>query len=392
MTAQHRPRVLIGRAPRIPVVGIDRLVLRQDHNGPPAEVLERGGPTREAALQLARGSAEARLSDQPVALCRLAVETRGPAGQGQLPSRARGGGRRHDAGGLGEIRHTGSFTEVAHDAGSTAGVVRIELRYALVGARSFSGRRERAQPGARSASMCAAGLGALRSGSGRQASSSHRPAGSGFAGAVHEPGLREPLERGRYRLRAWPPAGPDDQPDVAADQLGTHHRSHAAERGALQCGEDLIIDAALVSVHGLICRLFAERLVGLRGRGVLAVPGSAAGCVEVRPRRWASRCHERGRASRALLQWPGVPGAQGALVACRRRARRQSPARTTTGCRPSGSTPRRPAPGAGRCDPPAREVSPGAGCGRRRRCRSSERQVVGGRLPGRAARRLRHWC
>ena len=85
VTAQHRLRVLIGRAPRVAVVGIDGLVLRQQHQRPPAEVLERGGPAREAALQLARGIAGARLSDQPVALCSLAVET--PAQPGRLSSR-----------------------------------------------------------------------------------------------------------------------------------------------------------------------------------------------------------------------------------------------------------------------------------------------------------------
>ena len=87
--AQHRLRVLIGRAPRIPVVGIDGLVLRQQHQRPPAEMLERHAPTREAALQLARRVGAARLHDQPVALDTLAVETLSPARQAQLPPRAR---------------------------------------------------------------------------------------------------------------------------------------------------------------------------------------------------------------------------------------------------------------------------------------------------------------
>ena len=83
--AKHGPRVLIGRAPRIPVVGIEGLVLRQPHQRPPAEMLERLAPVREAALQLPRRVGASRLSDQPVALCSLAVETPGPAGQPQLP-------------------------------------------------------------------------------------------------------------------------------------------------------------------------------------------------------------------------------------------------------------------------------------------------------------------
>jgi hypothetical protein len=51
-------------------------------------------------------------------------------------------------------------------------------------------------------------------------------------------------------------AGPGDQSDVVADQLGIHHRRHAAERAPRQRGEHLIIDAAFLSVNDVLTSCF----------------------------------------------------------------------------------------------------------------------------------------
>ena len=88
VAAQHRLRVLIGRAPRIPVVGIDGLVLGQQHQRPPAEMLERLPPSAgssAAAGAPRRCSAPARSAGRARhARCRDARSS--PAGSTLVPS------------------------------------------------------------------------------------------------------------------------------------------------------------------------------------------------------------------------------------------------------------------------------------------------------------------
>ena len=112
VAAQHRLRVRVSRAPCVAVVRVDGLVARQPDQRPRAEVLERSSPVREAALQLARRVGASRLNDQPVALCERAVEMSAPGGQAQLPPGVCGRGRRRGAGGVVEIGHRDSFSEV----------------------------------------------------------------------------------------------------------------------------------------------------------------------------------------------------------------------------------------------------------------------------------------
>ena len=103
VSAQYRLRVIIRGAPGVAVVRVDGLILGQADQRPPAQVLERSAPAREAALQLARGVGAARLGDEAVSLRVFGGGAFAPAGQAQCPPRAGDGGRR--CGGLEVIGH-----------------------------------------------------------------------------------------------------------------------------------------------------------------------------------------------------------------------------------------------------------------------------------------------
>ena len=104
VAAQHDPRVRVGAAPAVGVVGVHRLVGREPRQRPPAEALEHSCRARAAALQLRGGVGETGLLDQPGPLELLgrgrpaALEGQRPCGNGRGRcgvDRSRWGGVNH---------------------------------------------------------------------------------------------------------------------------------------------------------------------------------------------------------------------------------------------------------------------------------------------------------
>jgi hypothetical protein len=67
VAAQDRVGVLVAAAPRVAVVGVDRLAVREPDERRPAQVVKRGEPTREAAHELPAGVGPARLAGERLA-------------------------------------------------------------------------------------------------------------------------------------------------------------------------------------------------------------------------------------------------------------------------------------------------------------------------------------